>query len=342
MTKYFPTIPSGSAGCAVYLSNSDGQKLTLAPLDLQANIEIRGEYRADLVYLLGAGKTLLNTRQQFQPIAFIDGILDGLDLQPGAANKISVSAGKIEVDGVGYNVAADPALTLSNSAANKCWNAIVVTKSTRALSVVKGTDGASLLNTFGDDAGQRPRIPVDSLLIGWAAVGVTPYTLESSDIDFLEQELGAIAYEVLSNHGGILLSDPLSKIHSATIGGTGAGRTVKMNCHYLDAVMVKIATAKSWNWSNSLDEATESTFEGSYKTGKISGHSVSFEQLASDKRVIDIVLKRGGACAIRWLYPNGFGYQSAATLSFNEVSPNTGFINRSVTVPLADSPVEVE
>lgn len=340
MTKTHPTTPSGSENSAVFISTGDGAQVNMQALELQALFEIRGKFYADLVYLLGAGKTLLNMRSEKAPQAFINGILDGGEISPAGDNKAAVSRLIIEVDGIIHSVAAVPDLALSNATANRCWNAIVVDESSKTISVVKGTDGATLLDTFGDAAGQRPMIPIGKLLIGWAEVGTADYTLQPGDVDYLYKEFGGVEVEYLSNHGGVKLQKAMPKIHASTIGGEGAGRPVKMSCFYLDDVMSEIGSAKDWNWSSNANSTSEATFKGAYSTSRVAGFTVTFSQLSNDKKVIDVVLKREGACAIRWLYPNGFGYQSAATLTFNEVNPQTGFINRNVTVPLLDFPVE--
>jgi hypothetical protein len=341
MSAVFPTFPTSGKNAKVEISTSDGQALVLESMTKQASYTYRGEAYTNRIYLLGTGKTLLNMRPAKQPRIDIDGILQGLEISPGAAdNQVAVSAGQIEVDGVVTAVSASPTLAVSNAAADKCWNAVVVTKSTGVISVVKGTDGATLLDTFGDAAGQRPMTPITTILIGWVAVGPTAYTVLQSDINYLEREEGGIDYEVLPNIGGAKLQKALATIHASTIGGTGLSRLVKFSGSYLDAVMSEIGTAKEWSLTADSTDVSDETFASAYKQSSIGGFSVSFQQLVADKKAINAVFQRQGHCAIRVSFPNGFGWQSAATLVPNITVNPTSMNSMSVDAALMDFPEE--
>ena len=336
----FPTFPMSGKNSAIEISTNDGQLLTLAEMTLQSSYTYRGETYADVIYLLGTGKTLINIRPAMMPMVYIDGILQGLDLAPGAADKISVTAGQVEIAGTVYSIAADAELALENASSDSCWNAIVIDTSTQALGVIKGTDGATLLDTYGDSAGQRPLIPSTKILVGWAGVGTTPSTLVATDIDYQDREFGGVDYEILPNIGGVKLQTALAKVHAATIGGTPAARPVKFTGRYLDAVLSRIGTAKSWSMSPNTSDISDDTFGASYKQTEINGFGISFEQLAADKKVISSAFDRQGHCAIKLIMPNGFAWQSVATVAPTINSQVGSMINISVSGSLGDFPVE--
>ena len=341
----FPTFPTSGKNAAVEISTNDGQALVLSEMTKQASYIYRGRAYVNKIYLLGAGKTLFNMRPEKQPVVDINGILEGLELSPAAAGKIAVSAGVIEVAGEPVTVAADGALALTlASAANTIqWNAVVTDIATGGLSVVAGTpiaDTDPLLDTFGDTAGYRPLIPLDKLLIGWVQVGNSSAVIAASEINYLEREYGGIDYEILPNIGGCKLQAALSLIHSATIGGTASSRKVYFTGSYLDNVMAAIGTAKDWNLSADSTDVSDETLQSAYKQSSVSGFSATFNQLAADKKVINAVFEREGHCAVRLKFPNGFGWQFAATIVPNISVNPTSMNSISVTVSLLDFPAE--
>jgi hypothetical protein len=343
----FPTIPTSGKNSKIEISFADGIQLNLETMTKNAAYTYRGESYANRIYTLGTGKTLINVRPALQPNADIDGILSGLELSvAAAADQIAVSAGTIEVDGTTYAVSADAALALTVAGASKFrWNAITVVKSTRALAVVAGTetagnDKAECLNTYGDSAGQRPLIPVGNLLIGWTIVGPTTYTVVPTDIDYQDREFGGIDYQILPNIGGVLLQSALQTVHSATtIGGTPIARVVKFSGYYLDTVMAVIGTAKSFTLTPSTTDVSDETFSGGYGQTEIGSWTVSFEQLLADPKVMNAALNRQGHCAIRLLVPNGYGWQSVATVAPTVSSQVGSMININVSGSLGDAPI---
>lgn len=340
----FPTFPMSGKNSKVMISSADGALLTLSEMTKQASYSHKGETLTNQVYLLGAGKTLINMRPAMAPSVAIDGILHGLDITPGAADKVSVTAGIIEVDGVQTAVPANTAVALDIVSASSTiqWNAIIVDKATQVLSALAGTpitDSSALKDDFGDGAGERPLIPADKLLAGWAKVGTTG-VIPASNVDYLERENGGVDYEMLPNVGGVKLQTPLAEIHSATIGGTPAARKVKFTGRYLDNVLNYIGTAKSWSLDAASTQISEETFGGNYSSSEISGFSFSFEQLAADRKVIDAAWFRQGHCAVRLIMPNGFYWQSVATV-VPKINNSTGaMISISVSGSCGDFPVE--
>lgn len=345
MTTTFPTFPNSGKNSTVEISTNDGQALVLSEMTKQASYTYRGRAYVNKIYLLGTGKTLINMRPEKQPSIDIDGIIEGVELSPAAAGKIAVSAGVIEVAGAQAAVVADPALALSlaSAASTIQWNAIVVDIDDSALSVVAGTpsaDSVPLLDTFGASAGQRPLVPLDKLIIGWVQVGNSSAVIAASAINYLEREYGGIDYEVLPNIGGCKLQAVLSLVHSATIGGTASARKVYFSGSYLDNVMSAIGTAKEWGMTANSTDVSDETFQSAYKQSSVSGFSVTFSQLAADKKVINAVFEREGHCAIRVKFPNGYGWQSSATLVPSVTSNPTSMIGITVTASLLDFPAE--
>lgn len=338
----FPSFPTSGKNSKVLISSNDGLQLSLFPMTKQALYNYRGEDYVDQVYLLGTGKTLLNMRPAVQPQINVDGILQGLVISPSSTNdKIQVSSGIIDVDGVATAVSANTAVSVSRPANEKwAWNAVVVTKSTQAISCVKGTDADSenaLLDTYGTGAGQRPLIDVGDLLIGWFKIyddgaGV----IASSAINYLDRETGGVSYQILPNIGGVKLQNALKPIHTGAI-----GRVVKFTGYYLDDVLSEIGTAKSWSLTAQTNQISDNTFGSSYGETEISGFNFSFEQLAADRTVVDAAWYRQGHCAVRLQMPNGFYWQSAATVAPTINSAVGSMINISVSGSCGDFPAEI-
>lgn len=337
----FPTFPTSGKNSKVSITTGDGQALVLAEMALQSSYTYRGKTLANLVYLLGAGKTLINMRPEKQPTIDIDGILDGLEITPGAAtDDVAVSAGTIEVDGESVTVSADATvdLTVATAASSVRWNAIHVDKTTGVLDVAAGaavTAVTSLLDTFGTSAGQRPLVPANSLLVGFCYVGTAGQTIAASQIDYLEREYGGVDYEVLPNIGGCKLQTALAKVHAGSL-----GRKVKFSGSYLDNVLAEIGTAKEWSLSADSTDVSDETFASGYKQSSVSGFSVTFTQLVADKKVVNAVFQREGHCAIKVEFPNGFAWQSAATVVPNITVNPTSMNSMSVTASLLDFPAE--
>ncbi len=138
----FPSTPSTGKNGKVYISFSDGTKLTSSAMTLQAAYTYKGVAYTNLIYLLGAGKTLINLRPAVEPTLDVDSILAGLDVTPTAANdEVQVSAGSALVDSVVTAVAADITVAVTRPAATQgAWVAISVNKSTGVFTATKGTD----------------------------------------------------------------------------------------------------------------------------------------------------------------------------------------------------------
>jgi len=341
----FPAFPTSGKNAKVSISSGDGTLVSLTALTKQATKRYRGVDYANTVYLLGTGKTLLNMRPSLFPTATVDGITSGLVISPGIADKVSVTAGTIDVSGVSTVVAENTAvsLTIASEAAKHRWNAIIVTKSTQVISAIAGTESADsvpLLDTFGEGAGQRPLVPIDSLIIGWAKVATTGI-IPAASINYFEREYGSVEYDLLPNLGGVKLQKALTLCHSATIGGTPSARSVLFTGYYLDDIMLQIGTAKDWNLAAQSSSVSDETFASAYNESSINGFNFTVNQLAADRKAIDTAWLRQGHCAIKLEMPNGFAWQSAATIA-PTVNVSTGsMMSIAITGVCADYPEEV-
>lgn len=340
MARIFPNFPTSGKNSAVFVSTSDGPLLTLEEMELQASYPVRGEAMVNRVYLLGTGRTLINVRPAEQPDIIIDGVLQGFDAVPGTlADTIDVEAGLIEVDGVETPVDADT-VTVDRPAPEKwAWNLVSVNKSTGVLTVTKGTDTATddvteLLNTYGANAGQKPLIPVADLLLlairvySNASAAIAPVHIRQDD-----REFGAVDYELLPNVGGVLIQSALVPCHVGS-----EARDVKFTGRFLDNVLARIGTAKSFSITSQTSETTNQTFTTGYAETEISSWGLSFEQLATDEKILDAAFDRQGHCAVRLLLPNGRGVQGVATVAPTINSQVGSMVNISVSGSFGDRP----
>jgi len=312
----FPNFPTSGKNAKVLMNTSDGAALNLEAMTLQATKTYRGKLYTGTIYLLGTGKTLINMRPEKQPVINIDGILAGLDITPGAADKVSASAGIIEVDGVQASVAANTAvaLTIVTAAETVQWNAIIVDKATQVISAVAGTPVASATgvnDTYGTAAGNRPLIATDKLLVGWAEVGATG-VLAASAISLTDREDGGIDYQILPNIGGVKIQSALVKCHAGAI-----GRAVKFSGNYLDSVMAEIPTAKSFTVTAQTSQLNDETFTNNYSSTTTGGFTFSYEQLAADTKALNNAWNRESHCAMRLQWPGGFFMQFVGSLAPN-------------------------
>jgi hypothetical protein len=317
----FPRTPTTGKNGAVYVNTGDGTAENLTAMTKQASYAYNGVTYVNRAYLLGAGKTLINMRPEKEPSITLAGIIDGLEISPGTANDTAVISDGSLVDDNGTVVAcahtsADSLAFTRPAATQGAWVAISVNKSTGAVTATKGTDTtagtgiAALLDTWGSAAGQRPLIPVADLLVGLLAVTNGAAVLLNSEISYDDREEDNVDVEVLPNVGGALVSRALPVIHVGAL-----SRPVKFTGYYLDNVMSLIGTAKSWTFSPSTNEVTDSTFTRNIAITEIGGWSFSFEQLMTDNKVWLAVKNRQGFGAVRLVTPNAHYWQGAATMA---------------------------
>jgi hypothetical protein len=345
----FPNFPTSGKNSKVEVSTGDGPLLTLEAMTLEASKKYRGEFYDDRIYTLGTGRTLINVRPAEQPSVAIDGILEGGDCTPGAftsaSTTVDMSRAVVDVNGTQTVVAAKTGLAITRpNTTNWCWALIVYDIGAGDFEAVDGsanevaTEGL-LLDTYGSGAGQKPTIDTDHILLNAIKVqAATHAAIPSANILYTDRMYGGVDYTILPNIGGVLLQTALVKAHLS--GSDIVSRSVKFTGRYLDGLMVPIGTAKSWNLTPNTSDVSDETFAAGYSQTEIGGWTFSFEQLAADKKVVEAAFQRQGHCAIRLIFPNGFGFQGVATVAPTINSQVGSFININVSGSFGDFPEE--
>ena len=339
----FPNSPATGKGAKVYMTSSDGTRLASEAMTKQASYTYKGVAYLNLIYLLGTGKTLINRRPAVEPRVDIDAIISGLDIEGNGSNdEVRVSAGNIIVDNVVTAVAADTSISVSRPASGEAaWVAISVNKSTGAFTATKGTDTSGsaglggLLSTYGSGAGQKPLIPVADLLVGFLKLTNGAAPVVGADRVYDDRE-AQVPYEILANIGGCKINSALVACHVGAL-----TRAVKFTGYYQDQVLTEIVSAKDWNLSPTANTVSDSTLGNNYSSTELGGWSFSYNQLATDPTAKDNALYRQGHCGVKVLYPNGSGFQGAATVTPSFAVAVGSFNSIAVSGSMTEDPVEV-
>lgn len=339
----FPNSPATGKGAKVFMTASDGTKLTSQAMTKQATYTYKGAAYANLIYLLGAGMTLINRRPAVEPRVDIDAILSGLDVDGTASNdEVSITAGTIIVDNVVTSVAANTSVSVTRPASTQgAWVAISVHKGTGVFTATKGTDTtagtgiAALVDTYGSAAGERPLIPTTDLLVAMLKLANGAAPVLNSERFYTDRET-QVPYEILANIGGCKINTALVACHAGAL-----TRQVKFTGYYQDQVLVEIVSAKDWNLSPSANTVSDSTLGNNYSSSEIGGWTFTFNQLATDGTAKDNALYRQGHCGVKVLYPNGSGFQGAATVTPSFSVAVGSFNSISVSGSMTEDPVEV-
>lgn len=338
----FPTSPSTGKGGKVLINFNDGALVTLASLTKQASYTYKGTVYANLIYTLGTGKTLINMRPAVEPHAYIDCILDGLSINPGASDKVSVTAGTVQAAGVEVAIPADTAVAVTRPAATQgAWVAIHVHKGTGAITSTKGTDTtagtgiAALVDTYGSAAGERPLIPTTDLLIGWCKLTNGAAVVLGSEIFYDDREV-PVDIEILPNIGAVKISSALVACHAGPL-----TRVVQFTGYYMDNALSEIGTAIDFGLDATSSEATVTTMGRTIKQTEVSGWTFNFNQLACDSKVKNLLLNQQGFCAVRLVYPNGGYWQSVGSFVAKFSNAPGAMNNIAVTGSFADDPIFV-
>lgn len=337
MSILFPTAPSSGKNAKLYMTKDDGTKLNGEAMIVKDSFEYRGQLYAKRVYTLGAGKTLINMRPAVQPRVDINCVLVGCEILPHEdKDKLTVMAGIIEVNGSQVSVAGGD-LDFSTdrpTGSNELWLAIKTTAN-GTIGHVKGTENTTLNNSYGTAAGNRPFIPVEDILLGLVKVkGSTSANVQESDIEYDDRET-YVETKILPNVGAALLDSELVKCHT-----NSATRTVSFTGNYLDKSLSLINSGKGFTLTPKTDEVSDTTFDDSYGESTVSGYSFTFEQLATDRKAIDAAYKRGGHCAVRFQWPNGYFQQTVGTLAPTLTVNPTSYNSVSVAGQCGDFPAQ--
>lgn len=341
----FPVSPATGKGAKVLINSGDGMYLSAASMTKQASYTYKGEVFTNTIYLLGAGKTLINMRPAKQPTVAIDGIVSEVIVSGTTSNdEVSVTAFDYMYNGVRTTAVADASVSITRPAATQgAWVAIHVKKSDGTISATKGTDTSDaggitgLLDTYGSSAGQRPLIATTELLIALLKVTNGAAPVASTEIFYYDQErYDTIATTWLPNIGGIKLNSALVALHTGAV-----SREVKFTGYYLDDSFTEIGTAKDWSLSPATNSVSETFLGGSASQTEISGWSFTFNQLACDEMVKNAMLNRQGMLAVRLVYPNGGYWQGVGSGAGSFNCAAGAFNSISISGSLADDPVFV-
>ncbi len=296
-----PTIPQTGKNAKVSLSFNDGTQATALALTKQASYNYNGESFANRVYLLGAGK-MINSRPAANPQAFIDGILDGIDVSSTVSNEIATSAGSILVDNATVAVDADASTSIVRPASTQAaWFAIVVDKSTGEITAVAGTDTTAgtgktgLVDTYGTGAGQKPLIATDKLLVCYLKLDSTAGVITSDEIEYTDREWASISYRLVPSIGGVVISEALKPLHVG-----GVARDVKFTGKYWESTaLAVVGDAQQWSVTPNTSTVSAVTFSGGPSESQIDNWAFTFNQLFTDAKALDAIYNRQGYAAIK-------------------------------------------
>jgi hypothetical protein len=295
-----PNVSQTGKNAKVSLSFNDGVLTSNAALTKQASYQYNGETLVNRVYLLGSGR-MINSRPAANPIVFIDGILDGIDVTSSVSNEIATTAGSILVDNATVAAPADSSIAIVRPAAGEaCWTAVVVDESGVA-AVVKGADTTSgtgkagLATTYGTGAGQKPLIAVNEMLVAYLKLDSTAGIIASDEIEYTDREWATFSYRMLPSIGGVVLSEALLAIHTGAI-----AREVKFSGKYWESTaLAVVGDAQQWSVTPNTSTVSAVTFTGGPSESQVDNWSFTFNQLFTDAKALDAIYNRQGYAAVK-------------------------------------------
>jgi hypothetical protein len=295
-----PNVSQTGKNAKVSLSFNDGVLTSNTSLTKQASYQYNGETLVNRVYLLGSGR-MINSRPAANPIVFIDGILDGIDVSSTVADEIATSAGSILVDNATVAAPADTSIAIVRPAATQaCWTAVVVSEA-GVTSVVKGADTtagtgkAGLATTYGTGAGQKPLIAVTEMLVAYLKLDSTAGIIASDEIEYTDREWSTFSYRMLPSIGGVVLSEALLAIHTGAI-----AREVKFSGKYWESTaLAVVGDAQQWSVTPNTSTVSAVTFTGGPSESQVDNWSFTFNQLFTDAKALDAIYNRQGYAAVK-------------------------------------------
>jgi len=302
-----PSAPQTGKNAKVSLSFTDGTSTSALAMTKQASYSYNGETYTNRVYLLGSGK-MINSRPAANALAFINGILDGLEVSSTVAQEIAVTAGSILVGNATVAAAADTSITITRPAAGEaCWVAVHVNTSTGVTSITKGTDTTGsagkggLLTTYGASAGQKPLIAVDELLVCYLGINATTGVFTSDEIEYTDREWASFSYRLIPSLGGVILSTALVALHTGAI-----PRVVYFSGKYWETTaLAEVGDAQQWSITPNSSTVSAVTFAGGPSESQIDNWSFTFNQLFTDAKALDAMYNRQGYGAVKLQLASG-------------------------------------
>lgn len=176
----------------------------------QATYAVEGKTLTNLVYLIAS--KIFNMKKDYAPTLRVNGLVSGCAVTSLTNDNVEVAAGVVYINGAEVTVAEDLTVAITRPATGKYAHYAVVASTAGAVTLVKGTDGDTLLTTYGSSAGQKPLTATDVAVIRYFTAysdtaGVIPQT------DMSEGESANVDYKWLPLHGGVRLFTalPLNK-----------------------------------------------------------------------------------------------------------------------------------
>lgn len=176
----------------------------------QASYAVEGKTLANLVYIIAS--KIFNMKKDYAPTLRVNGVVSGCEVTSATNDNISVAAGVVYINGAQVTVAEDLTNAVSRPATGKYAHYAVVASTAGAVSIEKGTDGDTLLATYGSSAGQIPLTATDvAVLAYFTAYSDTAGVIPQAQIT--EGESANVDYKWLPLHGGVRLFTalPLNK-----------------------------------------------------------------------------------------------------------------------------------
>lgn len=335
-----PTAQQTGKGAKIFMSFNDGVQVNNLALTRQASYNYNGEVLTKRVYLLGNNK-MINSRPAVNSKAFVDGILDGIDVSSTVSNEIATSAGSQLVNDVVAQVAADASVAFTRPASTQAaWYAVIVDKATGAITIVKGTDTTAgtgktgLATTYGTGAGEKPLIDTDKLLACYLKLDSTAGTVAGDEVDYTDREWAGIGAQIDSSRGAVIISEELKELHTG-----GVARDVKFTGKYWDpTALAKIVDGIDWSVTPNTSTVSQQKLEGGASETVIDTWSFAFNHLFTDVKPIAAMFLRQGYAAVKLQLASGHYWQFVGTQAGGVSASAGAYVNQPVTGSVQGQP----
>lgn len=335
-----PTIPQTGKNAKVSMNFNDGTSVTALALTKQASYNYKGETLVNRVFLLGDEK-MINSRPAANPFAFVNGIIDGSDVSSTVSDELIVSAGNNLIANVVTAVTAKTDLAVTRPAAGEArWVGIVRSTVDGTVSEVAGTDTTAgtgktaLLTTIGAAAGEKPLIPVASVLVCYLGIDATSGVITSDEVDYSLREWSTISYQLDASLGAIIVAEAFPIIHTGTL-----SRPLYFTGKYWESTAIAlVGDAQKWNIADSSSSVEAVTFSGGASETQVSGQTFGFDQLFTDAKALDAVRNRQGYCAIKLELPSGHYFLFVGSISQSLNCDPGSFVIQNITGSVQGQP----
>ena len=202
----------------VMMPISAGVDHGMQALTLQASATFEDEILINRAYNTGAGKALINEDAVVAPIFKPNGVVSGCVVAPTSTNNdVSVTAGKVNINGVEITAAADASTILTRPATGKyAIYAFSVAADGTTYTATKGADGDALDWTAYGGAGQMPLCPAGNAVIRYIWLyGDAAAVIPAGQI--LAGESANLSYEIDYIRGNFILPEALPASYTGAV-----------------------------------------------------------------------------------------------------------------------------